>query len=92
MYAYRRNERDEPAVYAPYVMREEEAEPVRWLTSKERIALAERFDPDKCGDYAGWNQHQSLGVPICDQCRAAYTEYQRQYRERRRLANEDKRH
>lgn len=84
-YIYRRGELDTEPVYAPYVMREEEPESPRWLTSKERGALAEKFNPDKCGDYAGWNQHQTLGVPTCDQCRAAFSEYQRQYRARRKV-------
>ena len=35
---------------------------------------------DKCGTYAGWNAHQWRGEPICDACKVARKDYQRQYR------------
>ena len=37
-------------------------------------------DLTKCGTYAGWNQHKRLGTPVCTECRAARTRYQRTYR------------
>ena len=33
------------------------------------------FDPSKCGTYAGYRQHTNHGVPHCDRCRAALSEY-----------------
>lgn len=33
-----------------------------------------------CGTYGGYQRHYKDGTPVCDECRAANTEYQRAYR------------
>lgn len=40
---------------------------------------------DKCGTYAGYNQHRRDRTPTCPACRAAATDYQR----KRRAENPD---
>jgi hypothetical protein len=37
---------------------------------------------DKCGTYAGWNQHKREGTPVCDECRSAAAGYARKRRHR----------
>jgi len=37
---------------------------------------------DKCGTYAGYNQHNKDGTPVCDECRAAATAYMADWRRR----------
>jgi hypothetical protein len=38
------------------------------------------FDPARCGDYAGYKQHQRTGVPACLPCRQASAEHTKAYR------------
>jgi hypothetical protein len=46
----------------------------------------EHYDPtemrEKCGTYAGWNQHMKRGEPVCDACRHANSNYILAYRKR----------
>lgn len=58
-YQYRRDERNEPAIYAPYVLREEE----------HIVELP--LDTTKCGTLPGYRQHRSRGHDACDRCKAA---------------------
>lgn len=39
---------------------------------------------EKCGTYAGWNQHKAEGSEVCLRCRLAQNDYMREYRARRR--------
>jgi hypothetical protein len=42
--------------------------------------MEEEKDYDKCGTYAGFNQHNRDRTRMCEACRAAATEYQRNRR------------
>jgi len=37
------------------------------------------FDPTKCGTRKGYRQHQNHGIHMCTACRAANTEYMKNY-------------
>lgn len=41
---------------------------------------------DKCGTYAGWNQHRRAKTQPCERCRHAFNEYQRNWRRRKASA------
>lgn len=42
------------------------------------------FRADKCGSYAGYNRHVYYGVPLCDPCKEAQNQYQRDRAEKKR--------
>lgn len=44
------------------------------------------FDPSKCGTYAGYARHLRSDVPPCDACHAAWLEYRREWRSRKKVA------
>lgn len=50
----------------------------------EIISTPGVFNPEKCGSTAGYKQHKDLGVPACDDCRAALSDYHREYRAKRK--------
>ena len=42
------------------------------------------FDPSKCGMYPNYRQHYRYKVPMCDKCRKAYNDYEREREARKR--------
>lgn len=75
-YAYRRGEGVQ-ATYAPYVMRDPDPPPAIRPHSNT-------FDPKLCGSTDGYRQHRKYNQPQCPDCYAAYNEYQRDYRARKK--------
>jgi len=35
---------------------------------------------ERCGTYAGWNDHMRSGEPVCDACKRAHADYMREWR------------
>jgi hypothetical protein len=56
-----------------YVYRGTRTEPAPEPVKKPR----HEFDPDRCGTYAGYKQHQRKQVPSCDDCRKVAADYMR---------------
>jgi len=42
------------------------------------------FDPSKCGQYPNYRQHYRYKIPVCDKCRKAYNDYEREREARKR--------
>lgn len=49
----------------------------------EIISTPGVFNAEKCGTTAGHKQHRTLGIPVCEPCREAMADYNREYRRRR---------
>ena len=54
------------------------------VSETERRAASGRTDKSGgCGTYGGAQAHRKRGEPLCDRCKEAKREYQREYRRRR---------
>lgn len=78
-YRYRPLEPGPRLPVAPYVMREDiDPHPREW-TDEQRAAVRVPFNPERCGDYAGWMHHRRTNTPACEPCHAAYLKKQSEY-------------
>lgn len=44
------------------------------------------FNPDRCGEMAGYKRHLRSDVPLCDKCKAANVNMNREWRQNNRRA------
>lgn len=60
-----------------------EIRPAHWAKPGRK---PQPFNDDRCGEMAGYQRHLRTGVPLCDPCKAANVQQNREWREKTRAA------